>query len=191
VQAFRLLGYENRILAHRDFNDDKKDAGEIGAGHTVTALYEIVPPGAPMPNEKVDALKYQRPPAAAEAASSGELLTVKLRHQPPEGGASRLIEVPVRDEGRAFAAASVDFRFAASVAAFGMILRDSPHKGAARMQEVVRIAEESLGADPGGYRREFVELARSAARLPDGGAKPPAPAGTGKCDPGDPLCTDL
>ncbi len=192
VQAFRLIGYENRILAHRDFNDDEKDAGEIGAGHTVTALYEIVPPGVPLPDEKVDPLKYQRPAAPdPAAASSGELLTVKLRHQPPEGGASQLIEVPVRDEGHAFAAASVDFRFAASVAELGMILRDSPHKGAATMEEVVRIAEGSLGEDPGGHRREFIELARNAQSLPAAAPKPPPNKKWGRCDPGDPLCTDL
>ncbi|UQA60125.1 vWA domain-containing protein [Polyangium aurulentum] len=191
ARAFRLIGYENRILAHRDFNDDKKDAGEIGAGHTVTALYEIVPPGAPMPDEKVDALKYQRPATETDAAAMGELLTVKLRHQPPQGGASRLIEVPVRDEGRAFASASVDFRFAASVAAFGMILRESPHKGEATMAEVVRIAESSLGEDPGGYRREFVALARSATSLPAPGAKPPPRKEGGRCPPNDPLCADL
>jgi Ca-activated chloride channel family protein len=191
VQAFRLIGYENRILAHRDFNDDKKDAGEIGAGHTVTALYEIVPPGAPMPDEKVDALKYQRPAPQADAAATGELLTVKLRHQRPEGGPSELVEVPVQDEGRAFASASVDFRFAASVAAFGMILRDSPHKGAATMAEVVRIAEGSLGEDPGGYRREFVELARNAESLPATRPMPPPRKPGGHCDPGDPLCADL
>jgi Ca-activated chloride channel family protein len=191
VRAFRLIGYENRILAHRDFNDDKKDAGEIGAGHTVTALYEVVPPGVPMPDEKVDALKYQRPAPETDAATTGELLTVKLRHQPPEGGASRLVEVPVHDEGRAFASTSVDFRFAASVAAFGMILRDSPHKGEATMMEVVRIAKGSLGEDPGGYRREFVELARNAASLPESAPTPPVNAPRGKCAPGDPLCTDL
>jgi Ca-activated chloride channel homolog len=194
VQSFRLIGYENRVLAHRDFNDDKKDAGDIGAGHSVTALYEVVPVGANTPGAGTDPLKYQKPGATTDAARSGEMVTVKLRYKPPTGDESQKLEVPVTDTGKTFPQASTELRFAASVAAFGMILRNSPHKGSATMRDVVAIAEESLGEDPGGHRRAFVELARKAGDLPKepqmdkanpyGGARQ-------KCDPHDPLCTDL
>ncbi len=166
VASYRLIGYENRLLRNQDFNDDAKDAGEIGAGHTVTALYELIPPGAKPATPTVDPLKYQepsRPQASSEA--SPDLFTVKLRYKEPEGRDSKLIEVAVRDAGLDFGQASADFRFASSVAAFGMLLRDSPHKGTATYPAVVELAESSLGHDPNGYRSEFVGLVRRAQAL--------------------------
>lgn len=164
IQAYRLIGYVNRKLAKEDFNDDKKDAGEIGAGHTVTALYEVVPAGIEFDSRSVDASKYQRP--ASDATNSEEWLTVKLRYKQPDGDTSRLIEVPFEGRaGRAFDAASDDLRFAASVAGFGMLLRDSEHKGDLTMEEVVRMARDAKGQDDRGLRGDFVELARKAQDL--------------------------
>jgi Ca-activated chloride channel homolog len=164
VAAYRLVGYENRLLRAQDFNDDKKDAGEIGAGHTVTALYEVVPAGKSVPVPGVDPLKYQQPRQPAEAAKSKELLTVKLRHKEPDGDTSKLLEVPVED-AEVKSVPTEDFRFAASVAAFGMLLRGSPHKGVATYAGVLELAQESKGRDPQGYRAEFCELVRKAAAL--------------------------
>jgi Ca-activated chloride channel family protein len=168
VASYRLIGYENRMLAKEDFNDDQKDAGEIGAGHAVTALYEVVPAGKDMPvpaTGKVDDLKYQSKTKLSEAADSGELMTLKLRYKEPDGQASKLLEFPVTDGGATYAKASGDFKFAASVAAFGMILRDSPHKGQVTLDGVVELAEEGKGADAHGYRGEFIELVRKAKGL--------------------------
>src|SRR5262249_7315890 len=151
VGGYRLIGYENRILAHQDFNDDTKDAGEVGAGHHVTALYELAPPGA---GGKVDPLKYTR--SAASAAASNESFTVKLRYKQPEGDTSRLIELGVVDGGRSFGEASGDLKFAAAVAGFGMLLRDSAHKGSLTWAGVLEIARPAAARDPGGYRREFL-----------------------------------
>jgi len=165
VSAYRLIGYENRVLHKEDFNNDKKDAGEIGAGHTVTALYELVPVGAAVNAPAVDPLKYQKPGALSSAAASQELLTLKLRYKQPEGETSKLITVPVSDRGIRFANASSDFKFASAVAAFGMILRDSPYKGTASLDGVHEIAAESVGPDLEGYRTEFLTLIQKAAQL--------------------------
>ena len=169
VAAFRLIGYENRILAKEDFNDDKKDAGEIGAGHTVTALYEVVPVGQPIPavgtRPAVDPLKYQAPTKVTDAAAGKEILTLKLRYKPPDGDTSTLMAYPVSDEGAKLARASDDFRFASAVAAFGMILRDSPYKGGYTLDAVIEQAASALGADREGYRAEFVKLVRMAREL--------------------------
>ena len=158
VQAYRLIGYENRLLKKEDFNNDKIDAGDIGAGHTVTALYEVVPAGVEWkPESSVDPLKYQRPvgsPVAGDESRStalpttNELLTVKLRYKAPDGDASKLLEFPLTDQGAAFADASGDFKFAAAVAGFGMVLRDSPHKGAATLAEVLHWAERARAPTP-------------------------------------------
>ena len=164
VKAFRLIGYENRVLAHQDFNDDQRDAGEIGAGHTVTALYEIVPPGVEVAVPGVDPLKYQRP-APVRGSDSGELLTLKLRYKQPDGDQSALMEVALPDDGQAFDAAPSDFRFAAAVAAFGMTLRDSPYKGEADLAKALAWARASLGDDPGSLRAEFVTLVERACTL--------------------------
>ncbi len=163
VAAYRLIGYENRMLEARDFNDDKKDAGEIGAGHSVTALYEIVPPGASTLEKDVDDLRYQTGRTPTPAANSDELMTVKLRYKQPRGTESKLISYAVRDTGSAWQAASGDFRFAASVAAFGMVLRKSEHRGGADYDMVRTLARDALGQDTHGYRAEFVKLVADAA----------------------------
>jgi Ca-activated chloride channel homolog len=159
VGAFRLLGYENRVMAHAEFKDDARDSGDIGAGHTVTALYEIVPAGVPLPGTAPDALKYQR---TAPAGDDGSLLTVKLRYKEPEGARSTEMEVPLSDAGASFAEADEDFRFAASVAAFGMVLRDSPHKGSADLGRILEWTRGALGDDPDGRRAEFSRMAAQA-----------------------------
>jgi Ca-activated chloride channel family protein len=171
VASYRLVGYENRMLAKEDFNDDTKDAGEIGAGHTVTALYEIVPAGvetdvSPAP---VDPLKYQQDKELSDESSSNELLTLKLRYKLPEQDNSVLLSTVVTDEGRRFATATPDFKFASAVAAFGMLLRDSEFKGEATMDGVLEIATEGASHDPGGYRGEFLVMVRRAKRLMGGG----------------------
>jgi len=164
--AYRLIGYENRLLRKEDFNDDTKDAGEIGAGHTVTALYEVVPAGEESPARGSDALKYQKPPSPTEAANtSGELLTVKLRYKQPDEDKSKLLEVPLTDKGAKFTHASRDFKFAAAVAAFGMILRDSKYKGGYSLDTVAELASTNLGKDKGGYRAEFLQLVQAARKL--------------------------
>jgi len=167
VAAYRLVGYENRRLADRDFNDDRKDAGEIGAGHTVTALYEVIPLGASEDTAPplLDELKYQSPTAPKRATAGAELLTVKLRYQLPGGGPSTKLAVAVNDPGHRFEDASVDFRFAAAVACFGMTLRGSRHSGGAGYAEILRIAAAALGGDKSGSRAEFVDLVKQAARL--------------------------
>jgi Ca-activated chloride channel family protein len=163
--AYRLIGYENRMLAKEDFNDDKKDAGEIGAGHTVTALYEIVPAGQPVTLPGTDPLKYQTPTTKPAEGQSKELMTLKMRYKAPDGDVSKLMEVPVTDGGKSFAQASPETKFASSVAGFGMILRDSPHKGSATPGAVAEWAEEGKGRDEAGYRREFIELVKKAMAL--------------------------
>ncbi len=158
VHAYRLIGYENRKLAAEDFNDDTKDAGEIGAGHTVTALYEVVPTAIEIDLPDVDALKYQKSAEISRGNVSRELLTVKLRYKQPDADKSELIEVPVIDNNLKFEDASEDFRFAAAVASFGMILRNSPYKSASTLSLVQNIAELAQGYNTGGYRSEFLLL---------------------------------
>ncbi len=175
VAGYRLVGYENRVMANRDFHDDRKDAGEIGAGHTVTALYEIVPASAARNDENLGdsehPLKYQRTPEAkparelTESAASGELLTVRLRYKEPDGVESRLIEFVAKDSEKRFGQASADFRFASSVAAFGLVLRGSPHRGRATLAAVEEYAASALGRDPNGHRAEFLDLVRKAKGL--------------------------
>jgi Ca-activated chloride channel homolog len=162
VAGYRLVGYENRMLRAEEFADDRKDAGEIGAGHTVTALYEVVPAGQPLDAQGAPPLKYQQPPALSPASTSGELLTVKLRYKDPEGSQSRLLASTVASEaGRA----SERLRFASAVAAFGMLLRESEHRGRADWPMVLELAREARGRDAEGYREEFLELAERAAKL--------------------------
>jgi Ca-activated chloride channel family protein len=167
VAAYRLIGYENRLLAAQDFNDDKKDAGEIGAGHTVTALYEVIPVGvdSQVPVGTVDPLRYQQDPSPPASAASDEMLTLKLRYKLPEATDSALLAFALTDGGQSFEAASTDFRFAASVAAFGMLLRDSPHKGDASYDKVLEIATSARGDDPSGYRQDFLGLVQRATEL--------------------------
>ncbi len=161
--GYRLIGYENRMLRREDFNNDTKDAGEIGAGHTVTALYEIVPTGQPVPGSPSDPLKYQQPPsAAAGQADNRELFTVKLRYKAPDGTDSQLITIPFLDPGSRLGDASADFKFAAAVAAFGLILRDSEHKGSASPG----LIRELAGPNPQPVARsEFLGMVRTAEEL--------------------------
>ncbi len=165
VEAYRLIGYENRLLADEDFNDDKKDAGELGAGHTVTALYEVVPVGAGDGLTDVDKLKYQENVETSEARGSGEVLTVKVRYKHPEAAESQLLSRPVPFEDAEMASASEDFRFAAAVAEFGMLLRDSPHKAEANYEQVLELADGSAAAQSDDPRFEFLYLVRTARRL--------------------------
>lgn len=166
VAAYRLIGYENRLLRDEDFQDDTKDAGEIGAGHTVTALYEVVPVGQEIPAGKVEPSKYQVQEKASPATTnSDEVLTVRLRYKQPEGNESRELQFPVTKSDKPFTGASGDFQFAAAVASFGMLLRDSQYKGDASFDAVLEIAGSSRGEDAHGYRGEFLELVRTAKTL--------------------------
>jgi Ca-activated chloride channel homolog len=161
VAAYRLIGYENRLLRKEDFNDDSKDAGEIGAGHTVTALYEVVPVGKTVALPNVDPLKYQTP--ASEVSSSPELLTTKLRYKFPDSDNSQLMSLPFVDRGATFASANSDFKFIAAVASFGMLLRDSEYKGSSTFDLVSQWANQ--GVDGSEYRDEFIELVEVAREL--------------------------
>ncbi len=162
VSAYRLIGYENRLLRDQDFNDDTKDAGEIGAGHSVTALYEIVPAGVEAAVPSVDPLRYQASRPASAVADSDEWMTVKLRHKAPDSDESRLLSIAV--SGIA-ASPSANLRFASAVAEFGMLLRSSEHKGSAGFGDVLSLAEGARGQDREGYRAEFRELVRAAEGL--------------------------
>jgi Ca-activated chloride channel family protein len=201
VGAYRLIGYEKRALAKEDFNNDRKDAGEIGAGHTVTALYEVVPAGQELAGlARVDALKYQpgtkksaeenpdspavdgpapRPESSPKGYSADrpsgaaalpvpvreELLTLKVRYKAPDGDTSKLLDFPLTDRGETWARSSVDFRFAAAVAGYGMLLRDSSHLGDVTWGSVTEWAQEGLGPDASGYRKEFLGLVEKARAL--------------------------
>jgi Ca-activated chloride channel family protein len=169
VAAYRLVGYENRLLANRDFNDDRKDAGEIGAGHTVTALYEVVPVGTALDVPRVDPLRYQAVPRPAQGVGSDELLTVKLRYKQPDGNTSQLLSVPVRDRRGALTA---NLGFAAAVAEFGMLLRRSEHAGRTTWAEARDLARRHRGVDPDGYRAEFIRLVDLAEALHTQGQPP-------------------
>jgi Ca-activated chloride channel family protein len=175
ASAYRLIGYENRVLAKEDFNDDKKDAGEIGAGHSVTALYEVVPAGGAMPGATtgVDELKYAPKAASAPVVEksevrgqrsevSPEMLTLKLRYKKPDGDVSTKLEFPLTDRGETWEKSSKDFRWAAAVASFGMLLRDSPHKGRTTWDSTLELAHEGKGEDATGYRTECVALIEKA-----------------------------
>ena len=168
VQAYRLIGCENRMLAAEDFNDDRKDSGDLGAGHTVTALYEVIPTGVDTstPIRGLDELRYQRTDERVAPRESPEMLFVKLRYKDPNGSRSRLLSHAVREvDVDGDVVPSSDFTFAASVAAFGMILRDSKYRGAVDLAAVLRWARSSLGRDDEGYRGEFVRMVEEAQRL--------------------------
>ena len=165
ASAYRLLGYEKRILDKRDFNNDHVDAGEIGAGHTVTALYEIIPAGAEESVPGVDPLIYQKNPEPAAHANNKELMTLKIRYKMPFGDTSKLIKGAVNDNNGSYADASADFKFAAAVASFGMLLRQSPYRGDATFSSVLQQADDNRGKDEGGYRREFVGMVEKARTL--------------------------
>ncbi|MBI3119506.1 MAG: DUF3520 domain-containing protein [Candidatus Hydrogenedentes bacterium] len=170
VAAYRLIGYENRMLRAEDFNDDTKDAGEIGAGHTVTALYELVPAGMSVPTPPVDPLKYQpaQPATAAPEEStpmSDEVFTLKIRYKQPDGDVSTKQEFPTRDDGLHYAQADADYKFAAAAAGFGLLLRGSEYKGSLTHDAVLELAEDGQGADRFGYRQEFIHLVQKAKSL--------------------------
>jgi Ca-activated chloride channel homolog len=162
VGAYRLIGYENRLMNREDFNDDKKDAGEIGSGHTVTALYELIPPGEPVDAPAVDPLKYQEPTRPSPSAQSGELMTVKLRYKEPDGDRSQLLSIAVADRSGEL---TPNLGFAASVAEFAMLLRRSEFKAQATWESARALAKRYRGDDADGYRAEFVRLVELAAAL--------------------------
>lgn len=163
VAGYRLIGYENRLLANRDFEDDKKDAGEIGAGHSVTALYEVVPAGQKIENDGIE-LKYSQT-QKSDTRFSKELMTVKLRYKEPEGSQSKLLTMGVLDNNRSVADASENLRFATAVAQFGMLLRDSRYKGGSNFGNARSLVESSFSSDLKGYRNEFMGLLDRARNL--------------------------
>lgn len=163
VLAYRLIGYENRLLAAEDFNNDAKDAGEMNAGHSVTALYEIVPAGAKFDAPSVDKLKYQDE-AITKRKASPELLTVKVRYKNPDGFFSHRLDFPVADHVLPLGQADEDSRWAAAVATLGLVLRDSPHKGKALLSLARTLGRGALGKDPLGYRAEFLQLIEAMDR---------------------------
>ncbi len=184
VKAYRLIGYENRMLATEDFDNDAKDAGEIGAGHTVTALYELVTGELPEAQAKASpvapTLKYQATTLPAkeqvegasepdttltEAAKSGELATLAIRYKAPDADKSKRLEFVCESDVSPFADASTDFQFASSVASFAMVLRQSQYKGAASLESTLEMASRSIGEDSQGYRAEFVDLVRQAIKI--------------------------
>jgi len=165
VQAYRLIGYENRMLNNEDFNNDAKDAGELGSGHTVTALYEIIPVG--VKNEfpdPVDPLKYQQPFKPVGAAGD-EIMTIKFRYKKPDGNKSMLIEHRLADQARSTDETSTNFRFVTAVAQFGMLLRNSEFRQQATYSSTYRLAKNALGTDQEGYRAEFLKLVLDADRM--------------------------
>jgi Ca-activated chloride channel family protein len=176
VEAYRLIGYENRALRPEDFNNDLKDAGEMGAGHTVTALFEIVPRGGRVPGPSIDPSVFQQAPAPRAtpppASNSNDLLVLRVRYKKPDESESTRMDVPLPDRRRGFNDASSDFRFAASVAAFGMILKNSQYRGDVTLPWVLDAATGSRGQDRSGYRAEFISLVQKAMWLGTGGLRP-------------------
>jgi len=166
VEGYRLIGYENRVLEAEDFLDDRKDAGDVGAGHRVTALYEIVPAGQSIDLPEVSRLKYQSSARLSPAAETDELLTLKLRYKNPDGMRSKEIRrVLTEGDFEDLDRASKDFKWAAAVAAFGMTLRDSPYRGEWSYEEALALAREGLCEEPGSYRAEFLQLVASAREI--------------------------
>jgi len=165
VKAYRLVGYENRKLANEDFNDDKKDAGELGAGHTVTALYELILAGSDEEVPGVDKLKYQKTMKSAAASGSDEVMTVKLRYKKPDGDKSTLLEEPVEDEPVTLSKSSENFRWSAAVAMFAMELRGSKFKGKTTWKLIKNLGKAAKGDDKEGYRQEFLKIVEQAELL--------------------------
>ncbi|MFM7784698.1 MAG: YfbK domain-containing protein, partial [Gammaproteobacteria bacterium] len=163
VSEYRLIGYENRMLAREDFNNDRVDAGDVGAGQTVTALYELTPVGA---RQSVDALRYGAPDAAASRAQpeAAEIAFLRVRYKAPQASASRLLEQPIARSSvlPAWTRASEDWRFASAVAGFGQLLRGGAHTAGWGYAQVIDTAAKARGADEYGYRGEFLALARLA-----------------------------
>jgi len=166
VQAYRLVGYENRLLENEDFNDDSKDAGELGSGHTVTALYEIIPPGVESDFiAEVDDLKYQKKAQPGKGSDAREIGTVKLRYKAPDGEKSQKLEIRIPAKAQKLRNSSDNFRWSAAVAEFGLLLRDSAYKGKASYAQLIELAEGAKGPDPHGYRQEFINMAKALRSL--------------------------
>ena len=165
VKAYRLIGYENRKLAKEDFADDKKDAGELGAGHSMTALYEIIPADSGEALQGSYELKYQETKISPEALETDEMMTVKLRYKLPDGEQSLLITHPVASESIPLDETSENFRFSAAVAEFGLLLRESPFRADASYEQPLQLAKEAKGSDEEGYRAEFIRLIETAELL--------------------------
>jgi Ca-activated chloride channel family protein len=167
VKSYRLVGYENRVLADQDFNDDTKDAGEMGAGHHVTAFYEIVPAGAPAPSATptVDPLRYQSDRQPSAASSTAELATVKIRYKAPSGSTSALFSRTVLDRAEALGTASENLRFGAAVAEYALAIRRASGFGAASFDAARKLALPAVGTDATGERREFVALMDRARKF--------------------------
>ncbi len=159
VKAYRLIGYENRLLRDEDFNDDTVDAGEIGAGHSVTAIYEVVPVGSEFEVPTVDELKYQK----SQLVDSNEISTVKVRYKNPKSITSKLLSKTVLEED--VGKTSENLNFAAAVAEFGMLLRESKYKGNSSYDHVLQVAKQYADSDDEGYRNEFVELIEKAKSI--------------------------
>jgi Ca-activated chloride channel family protein len=169
VQGYRLIGYENRMLAKEDFNDDKKDAGELGSGHTVTALYEVIPVGVKDSfTRKVDDLKYQANYKKLVTTPSDEIMTIKLRYKLPTGEESKLITAPVMESNVPLVETSNSFRFSAAVAEFGLLLRNSAYKQQGSYDQTITLAKSAKGKDVNGYRAEFIKLVEAASSLTKG-----------------------
>jgi len=167
VKSYRLIGYENRMLAKEDFNNDQKDAGELGSGHTVTALYEITPVGVKDDlTDSVDALRYQ-PAKKVKARNDfgNEVMNIKLRYKKPDGDESKLLQYPLSDNAVVLNRTSDNFRFAAAVAEFGMLLRNSEYKGKGNFEMVEQMAKQAIGDDTEGYRKEFVQMVQNASLI--------------------------
>jgi len=160
VKEYRLIGYENRVLKDEDFNNDLKDSGDMGAGHTVTALYEVVPAVSEgsMTTGSVDPLKYQDRNVKSSAGNDPDLMTIKIRYKDPESETSKLFDLTARDNGLKLEDASDNFKFSAAVAGFGMLLRNSSYKGGATYDSMEELAIQSKGKDEKGYRDEFIRL---------------------------------
>jgi len=165
VKAYRLIGYENRMLRKEDFADDTKDAGELGVGHTVTALYEIIPFGSTEEVPGVDELKYQDNKISPQAFKNKEILTLKLRYKKPDGKKSKLIVHPLQDKNIVLAKTSDNFKFSAAVASFGMLLRESEFRGDSTYGTVLELARNGKGKDTFGYRAEFIQLVEKCSLL--------------------------
>jgi Ca-activated chloride channel family protein len=166
VSAYRLIGYENRMLNKEDFNNDQKDAGDMGSGHRVTALYEIIPAGVKSSFiENVDDLKYQKNPQIKSTVNSSELMNIKMRYKAPDKDESRMVSKAVSTQADSWENTSTDFRFAAAVAGYGMLLRNSEFKQNANYKSVLNWAESGLGRDKEGYRSEFLGLVRSSGLM--------------------------
>ena len=165
VQAYRLIGYENRRLNDEDFNNDKKDAGELGSGHSVTALYEIIPAGVNSSFKPLDDLKYQQKKQVQLSGNKTDLMTVKLRYKQPDRSKSVYLDTVIKDESVSMSSTSENFRWSAAVAGFGMLLRDSDYSNQLDYQQLIGLAKAAKGKDEEGYRSEFIRLIKAAQLL--------------------------